>query len=77
MIIITIIAIIVAIIFVSFGIYMYFLYKEEKQRADNKIENSIILQNAVLEAYQSAEEKDNKFEIWAYKKLYETLKGKR
>ena len=47
-IIITIAAVIAAIIFVSIGAYSYYLLQEEKKRTDKMIEITPMLQNAVL-----------------------------
>ena len=76
MILVTIIAVIAAIIFVSFGIFCYLLFKEERKRTDNMIEITPMLQNAVLEAYEAAEEKGDDFEVSAYRKIYRKLRGK-
>ena len=70
-IIITIAAVIAAIIFVSIGAYSYYLLKEEKKRTDRMIEITPMLQNAVLQAFDYAKRRGDEFQSQVYKKLYE------
>lgn len=75
-IIITIAAVIAAIIFVSIGAYSYYLLQEEKKRTDKMIEITPMLQNAILQAFDFAKRRGDEYQAQVYKKLYENVRGK-
>ena len=78
---ISVVLILVAIVFsiISFKKYNNLIIKYEllqhKIEDNSYVENNVILRNAVLEGCLYAEEKNNKFEVKAYRKLLKKLKG--
>ena len=75
LIIITIVAIVFS--FISFRKYHNLLirYNILQHKQDNRIENTVILRNAVYEGYLYAEENKNEFEMRTYRELLNKLKG--
>lgn len=76
--------ILIIIICIFISIHFYRVHKKDEQhliKVEEYIKRkyipaTVMLHNAILEAYEGAREKDNKFEIEAYHRLLVEIQGK-